>query len=91
MEHGTDKPPEQPTPTATPWPEDVTHRYLTKAAEITGDHALYVEVRGSGERTTAVCTGCGRDEFPDFVHRIHQRAQAHAERCRALPCPETQR
>ncbi|MFJ2000280.1 hypothetical protein [Streptomyces chartreusis] len=71
------------------WPEGVTHRYLTKAAEITGDHAIAVEITTTGGDAHSACTGCGHREAPYFTREIHSRAQNHAERCLAVPRPVT--
>jgi len=70
------------------WPDGVTHRYLTKAAEITGDHGLSVNIREDKGNASSRCTGCGRQEHPYLVREIHRRAQIHAETCRALPRPQ---
>ena len=69
------------------WSDGVTHRFLTKAAEITGDHALAVEVSEDQGTATCRCTGCGRRERTNFAREIKDRAQQHAETCRAVPRP----
>lgn len=71
-----------------PFPEGVSHRYLTKAAEITSNHNLGVEVSEDQGTATSRCTGCGHRESEYFAREIHRRAQQHAETCRAVPRPE---
>jgi hypothetical protein len=83
--HGTSTPQQQHSPS--PWPEGVTHRYLTKAAEITGNHELGVNISEDKGTATSRCTGCGRRESENFAREIHYRAQQHAEKCRAVPRP----
>lgn len=73
---------------AQPWPEGVTHRYLTKAAEITGDHTIAVNVSVTGVDASSRCTGCGHTERTYYADVIKYRAQQHAEQCRAVPRPE---
>lgn len=73
--------------TETTWAEGVTHRYPTKAAEITGDHSIGVDVSEARGEATARCNGCGRRESTYFARSIHDRAQKHAEKCRAVPRP----
>lgn len=80
---------EQPasTPWQLPWPEGTIARYWTVAgatADITNsgkadDHRHYVR-----------CTGChyGRDGGWVCEDIAHENAQAHSEKCRALPKPE---
>lgn len=73
--------------TEQPWPEGVTTRYPTRAAEITGNHTIAVELSEQRIDATSRCTGCGWPEGPYFVREIHRRAQHHAETCRAVPRP----
>lgn len=80
------QPQAQPSPFAAPWPDDVTTRYLTKAAEISGLPAT-VDVRVSGDHASYDCLGCGDNCSVYGEHRTRQLAQAHAETCRALPRP----
>lgn len=77
----------------TAWPEGVVARYLTKAAEITGDFSLTVDLfdrirppRGP-DKTAAVCRGCGLDCTNYYESSVRSWAQAHAETCRAMPHP----
>ncbi|WP_431781729.1 hypothetical protein [Streptomyces chumphonensis] len=72
------------TPPSIAWPEGVIARYLCAAAAI-------VDVRDHGEdvhwRYGVACNGClytGMDTNPLAAHKA---AQAHAERCRAMPRP----
>lgn len=83
------QPQPQPSPFAAPWPDGVTARYLTKAAEITGNLELTVNVHHDGAKY--VCTGCGDSSSLLGGHRIHGLAQGHAEKCRALPRPAVTR
>ena len=76
-----------PSATTQLWPEGVTHRYLTKAAEITGDLTLAVEIRGSRGSISSRCTGCGQRHALFGERRTHELAQGHAEKCRAVPRP----
>lgn len=65
-----------------PWPVGVIGRYLT----IVGA-TVDVKRAADGEGATSKCTGCGEYEFPNTPSYIREQAQAHAERCRALPVP----
>lgn len=69
------------TATTTVWPDNVIARYLT----IVGAH---VEItKTNGREVRARCTGgCGFD-VTKFASDAHESAQAHAEKCRALPRP----
>ncbi|MFG2269115.1 hypothetical protein ACGFNY_04995 [Streptomyces chartreusis] len=87
MTHGTSTPQAQHSPAAQPWPEGVTRRYLTKAAELTGNHTLAVEVSEQAGEAHSRCTGCGHPERTYYAPEIKYRAQKHAETCRALPRP----
>ncbi|MFZ3492293.1 hypothetical protein ACODT5_03460 [Streptomyces sp. 5.8] len=74
----------------TAWLEGVIARYLTKAAEITGDHEATVDVSENGNETTATCRGCQRELSRYLNYRaetVKHDAQKHAETCRALPRP----
>lgn len=74
----------------TAWPAGVIARYLTKAAEITGDHEATVDVSQDRDRTTATCRGCERDIsvcLNYMTEGAKRDAQKHAETCRALPRP----
>ncbi|MEU9764006.1 hypothetical protein AB0D98_30740 [Streptomyces sp. NPDC047987] len=65
-----------------PWPEGVTHRYGA-------DFGATVDITGGGDRTGYRCTGCPFGSSGEHWHErvAHERAQAHAETCRALPRP----
>ncbi|MFD5510765.1 hypothetical protein ACFWIB_23755 [Streptomyces sp. NPDC127051] len=74
----------------TAWPAGVIARYLTKAAEITGDHDATVDVSQDPDETTATCRGCQRDisRYRNYMTEAVKRdAQKHAETCRAIPRP----
>ncbi|MEU1778131.1 hypothetical protein ABZ545_01435 [Streptomyces abikoensis] len=73
------------------WPEGVIARHLTKAAEITGDSTITVDVTETGDEVRAVCRGCGADRLNSIAYSnvtVVPWARAHAESCRALPRPE---
>ncbi|MFI2225233.1 hypothetical protein [Streptomyces fradiae] len=79
----------QNTTTAT-WPQGVIARYLTKAAEITGDPTITVDVTETEYDVRAECRGCGEDRtnIPPYASvTVTPWAQEHAETCRALPRP----
>lgn len=69
----------------TVWPEGVIARYLT-IGRATVDIS---------EQCMSRCTGCGEDDSEDIfvsrcgttLSRARRWAQAHAEKCRALPRP----
>lgn len=100
MTHGTSTDQAQPSPAVEPWPEGVLARYLTPAGQfvdITYSSRLgwvYATCGGCGtvERTD---TGGYLDDPPEKeTERVDQvlpesreLAQAHAEKCRALPRP----
>ncbi|WP_318205364.1 hypothetical protein [Streptomyces sp. SCL15-4] len=73
------------TPWQVPWPDGVTHRY----ANLVG---ATVDITDSGRgRYDTKCTGCPYGNSSKFEANAHTEAQAHAERCRALPRPEATR
>jgi hypothetical protein len=81
----TDTQPHQPSPFAQPWPDGVIARYLTIAGAT-------VDLRPASDgKVQSKCTGCGEFWYPSSGGYIRREAQAHAERCRALPHPEAQR
>jgi hypothetical protein len=63
-----------------PWPEGVLARYLTVAGATVDIH------QGADGYTSARCTGCPIGYTGDEM-TAHDRAQQHAEKCRALPRP----
>lgn len=68
----------------TAWPEGVIARYETVVG-------AYVEITGSGDYTSYHCTGsCGVGSTVVAEWFSHEKAQAHAEKCRALPRPTTE-
>ena len=75
------------TTTETSWPEDATTRYLTKAAEISGDLELAVEVREADDGFSYICRGCGGAYKNFWESSVRTRAESHAEKCRAMPRP----
>lgn len=62
------------------WPEGVVARYATAGGAT-------VDLIGGGDLAQSRCTGCGHRS--EFGHKsfVHEKAQAHAEQCRALPRP----
>ena len=77
-------------PQAEVWPEGVIARYLTVAGEALADPSIAVILTGGGAHTFRRCTGCGDGGGVGgwSEHSVRERAQAHAEKCRALPKPE---
>ncbi|MEU3060198.1 hypothetical protein [Streptomyces subrutilus] len=72
----------------TAWPTGVIARYLTKAAEITGDHEATVDVRQNRDYGHSYdCRGCGGGSTSGDIRAIYAGAQEHAETCRAIPRP----
>lgn len=65
-----------------PWPDDVTARYLTVA----GATVDLRDCDDDGGAQTATCTGC-RTRYRHGRRVAQEWAQAHAEKCRALPRP----
>ncbi|WP_318201068.1 hypothetical protein [Streptomyces sp. SCL15-4] len=70
---------------ATVWPEGVIARYLTVVGAT-------VDLTGEGYDTKGVCGGCAGTPYTDGYGSSHidvarRWAQAHAEKCRALPRP----
>ena len=74
------------TPWQLPWPEGCVARYWTVAGAT-------VDITNSGKgddhRHYTRCTGCHYGRNGGWVNEdiAHQNAQAHAEKCRALPRP----
>jgi hypothetical protein len=70
------------TPWQVPWPDGCIARYWTVAGAT-------VDLTGGGDRTYVRCTGCPYDMGGTWWSEdtAHERAQAHAESCRALPRP----
>ena len=65
---------------AEPWPEGVTYRYATHLGTT-------IDIRNlQNDSISAKCAGCPWDIHGDEYY-VHNDAQAHAERCRALPRP----
>ena len=75
-------------PDQTAWPEGVIARYLT-----VGGATVDVTDRRTEDylRYAADCTGCGNRWTHGDERYAREWAQAHAERCRALPQPEVTR
>ncbi|MEU2606850.1 hypothetical protein [Streptomyces albus] len=89
--------------TQTTWPEGVIARYLTVAGVVAPNATVDVEtlttVGGDAYSTRGTCAGCGAVDYFDYsLYRAAREwesqsdarawAQAHAERCRALPRPQ---
>lgn len=71
----------------TTWAANTTTRYLTRAAEIVRDPTLTVDVTEQDGAYAYTCRGCD-DHGSGYLKKvIHQRAQEHAEKCRAMPRP----
>lgn len=68
------------TPWQVPWPEGTIARYWTVAGAT-------VDVTGNGDLANYQCTGCPYNGGGWAEYIAHERAQAHAETCRALPRP----
>ena len=77
----TDQPPQQPSPWNVPWPDSCTARSWTVAGAT-------VDITGSDHGTSYRCTGCPYGSSGWHEDIAHERAQAHAETCRALPRPD---
>lgn len=59
-------------------------RYLTVAGVALADRTITVDLIDDGGE--AVCRGCGGNwANPAYPFRVTQWAQAHAEKCRAMP------
>ena len=90
MGHATDQQAPQPSPQAVstpwqiPWPDGTIARYWTIAGAT-------VDITELGDNASLgynlACTGCPHWETPRTEDEAHRHAQAHAERCRALPRP----
>ncbi|MFF1684620.1 hypothetical protein [Streptomyces sp. NPDC058254] len=70
------------------WPDAVIARYLTLSGEVFRDPSIYVEVlRNDEQHAFYRCHCCSRQTLPEFTGVTQDQAQAHAEKCRALPRP----
>jgi O-succinylbenzoate synthase len=93
---------QQPTPSTEPWPEGVIARYLTvggATVDLTDDSARdYIVATCTGERCGwQERTGLGgyiydtpeqtQARVEAWLPESQREAQAHAEKCRALPRP----
>ncbi|MFE0794738.1 hypothetical protein [Streptomyces mutabilis] len=71
------------------WPEGVIARYLTLAG--IADPNATVDITDNGEETywryALSCAGCSMTDMDSEKDDARRRAQAHAEKCRALPRP----
>ena len=69
--------------TTTDWPDGVIVRYLTAGGAT-------VDLTGGGNSTCHRCTGCGAGsaDYGEAERTARRYAQAHAEKCRALPKPK---
>jgi hypothetical protein len=75
----------QQTTTPEPWPEGVTMR-------VANDFGATVDLKvckqyGNGDFRYGACTGCDYEVRPVSTRTAREDAQAHAEKCRALPRP----
>jgi hypothetical protein len=75
---------QQLTPAAQAWPAGVTHRYLNLAGA-----TVDISTSPATGKTHALCGGCPWTDDSTTPGYVHGKAQAHAERCRALPRPTT--
>lgn len=75
------------TPLGTTTVTPVTTRFLTRAAEITGDHELTVDVTVRPGDARAECRGCETTSAATQDYQARDWAQSHAEKCRAFPGP----
>lgn len=69
------------------WPEGVTARFLTKAAEILREN-ITTDVVETDDSVRVDCRGCGRlfESWPlQVAERLLDDAQAHASICTAIP------
>ncbi|MFC7817582.1 hypothetical protein ACFUTR_23410 [Streptomyces sp. NPDC057367] len=82
------QPQQQPSPVSTPWqvpwPTGTIARYWTVAGA-TVDVTKTED--GDFRRYDVKCTGCPHEDSSRIGDNAHTSAQAHAERCRALPRP----
>lgn len=82
-----------------PWPEGVIARYLTTGGATVDLTEINRDERGGGiYETRTNCTGCPAAERFHWEHgkdradkTAHAWAQAHAEKCRAMPRPAVTR
>lgn len=102
MTHGTSQPTPQPSPGAQPWPEGVAARYLTVGGALVDlrHDSLYI-YETEPNLTIAQCGGCDDSHTEKWAPHAFRSdsgsrgadseagtwAQAHAEKCRALPHP----
>lgn len=83
------------------WPEGVIARYVTDAGKMLGDPMVTVDLIEKSDRIVGRCTACPVTDDFHFdpmctgaratgwaAKQGAQWAQAHAEKCRALPKPE---
>ncbi|MCI3246339.1 hypothetical protein [Streptomyces spinosisporus] len=96
MTHGTSTPQAQPSPATEPWPDDVIARYETGVGAIVelidGEHSIKGTCSGCPEHAQPwpfsydpTCSGYRMDSY--VKREATNWAQAHAEKCRALPRP----
>lgn len=80
-----------PAPVAVAWPEGVIARYLTAAGAALANPDITVDVIDRGpERHTRyahTCRGCTGHSDATVEWHIREKAEQHAETCRALPHP----
>ncbi len=73
-----------------PWPQGVGARYLTVAGATIDLHLYDVTPERGTSVASATCLGCTEHYDIDRTSTTRTWAQAHAEKCRALPRPEAQ-
>jgi|1185.fasta_scaffold01178_4 hypothetical protein len=72
--------------TATAWPEGVTARYLTVGGATVD---LRPQPKNEAAHTYGDCTGCEHHIDWTLTEYARERAQSHAEKCRAMPRPSS--
>jgi hypothetical protein len=73
-------------PNTEPWPEGTIARYLTVAgATVDIDDRPHWHCTACPKTSVGEYTGPFGTPFP--LDAIHEQAQAHAEKCRAMPRP----
>lgn len=102
MGHATDPQQQKHDPRTEPWPDGVIARYLTVGGALVDlSHDVYYLTDTEPNTTIARCGGCAahhQEQWSAYAYRSNNGssgadteagkwAQAHAERCRALPRP----
>lgn len=84
MPNPTAEPQTTPTPRTDPWPQGVIARYATVGGATVD---LFQDGTSRGYIDSTTCLGCDWREGWTKLEFARQEAQAHAEKCRALPRP----